>query len=181
MDGTELLAEQSSWWLLAGGLALMATILVRRVIRLSRRGKRGPSARQTVAEVRSELDRYEPRVSSPLLDAPPEVSRWHAEIEQVQREARAEIDTKIRLLQAVIRQADGVLDRWERLKAEGLKAEGVGFPVGASESGGGESSPESVGGGEAGVLGDLQRLRDHVREAADAGVAGGRRASVSEK
>ena len=58
-----------------------------------------------------------PREAMPLVDAPPEIARWHAELLDTSRQLEADIHTRIATLQAVTRAADAQSDRLEKLIA----------------------------------------------------------------
>ena len=92
--------------------AVLATVMTRSWIR--RRGRRGRSLESQVGEVRKWADAQLSEGSTPLLGAPADLRRWHVEMEQVARDLRAEIDTKIVLLQATIRSAAEEATRLER-------------------------------------------------------------------
>ncbi len=92
--------------------AVLATVMARSWIR--RRGRRGRSLEAQVGEVRKWADAQLSEGSTPLLGAPADLRRWHVEMEQVARDLRAEIDTKIVLLQATIRSAAEEATRLER-------------------------------------------------------------------
>lgn len=118
MDESALLADQQPFMLLAGGVSLALMILVRLILRRQRNRKKVPSPRAQAASCRAELDRAEPRKGTPLVDAPASVARWHAEIHQVGRDIQAEVDTKILLLQATIRNASREAERLEKAIAQ---------------------------------------------------------------
>jgi predicted nucleic acid-binding Zn-ribbon protein len=118
MDGLALLSDQQPFLLLAGGVSLALMVVIRLILRRQRRRKKSPSPRAQVAASKAELDRAEPRRDTPLIDAPASVTRWHAEMHQVGRDIHAEIDSKIRLLQATVRSASREAERLEKVLAQ---------------------------------------------------------------
>lgn len=99
------LPEPSSFqsqMMLLSGFVLLGWIMVRRTIRARRRGRRDAAdwkqlEKQTAARAASAV---------PLADAPVEVLRWQSAMFDLQRELKAELDTKISVVQAMIRLAD---------------------------------------------------------------------------
>ena len=63
------------------------------------------------------------RESTPLLDAPPEILRWQVEMYEVARDLKAELDSKMGALQAIIRIAN---EESARLEAAIARAEQLG-------------------------------------------------------
>jgi hypothetical protein len=112
--------------MLALGIAMMLVILLRRSGRyyhkLKRQAKRAakPTAQQTRREeqMANMFDR-----ASPLLDAPSTVVRWQVEMQELARELKAEIDTKMRILQVLVRRSN---EAAERLEAAAARAERLG-------------------------------------------------------
>ena len=94
------------------GLALAVAAFV--MARSWRRNRGRKSLESQVGEVRSWADAQLSESSSPLIGAPAELRKWHVEIEQIVRDARADLDTKIALLQAVVRSAAVESARLER-------------------------------------------------------------------
>ncbi len=121
-----LLASKVSGAMLAHGIAMMLVILLRRSGRyyhkLKRQAKRAakPTAQQTRREkqMANMFDR-----ASPLLDAPSTVIRWQVEMQELARELKAEIDTKMRILQVLVRRSN---EAAERLEAAAARAERLG-------------------------------------------------------
>lgn len=91
----------------------IAAFVMARMWKRNRKG-RGRGLEYQVGEVRSWADAQLSESSTPLASAPREMRQWHVEIEQIVRDARAELDTKIVLLQAVIRSAAQEAERLER-------------------------------------------------------------------
>ena len=96
----------------------MIFIVFRRLLRMKRRGRKQPSPHKQVKQFQEEVRQMGPRVATPLVDAPPEIARWHAELLDTARQLEADIHTRIATLQAVTRAADAQANRLERLLAE---------------------------------------------------------------
>ena len=118
MDASALLSDQQPFLLLAGGVCLALVIVVRLILRRQRNRKKFPSLKAQVSTCRAELDQAEPRKETPLIDAPAPVARWHAEMHQVGRKIAAEIDSKVLMLQATIRNASREAERLEKALAQ---------------------------------------------------------------
>jgi len=104
-------------FLLAAGIALLAFVLLRRSMRHYRRTR----SQQPVV---SAVERTKP--SSALLDAPHEVLRWQVEMHDTARDLKAELDSKISALQALLllaqeerQRLEEVLDRSQRRPQNG--------------------------------------------------------------
>ncbi len=85
----------------------MIIILLRRSARLTARSKKQQNRKV-------HLDLTEPDLKQPLKDAPPEILRWHVEMEATARNIKGEIDTKLALLQLLIARSEEAADRLER-------------------------------------------------------------------
>lgn len=105
-----------SQMMLLGGFSLLAWILVRRTIRTRRQGRRDE------IEWKQQEKRATARDAStvPLGDAPVEVLRWQSAMFDLQRELKAELETKISVVQAMIRLADQRIATLESLSPTGL-------------------------------------------------------------
>lgn len=123
METTATESSFLSTLLFSGGISLTILILFRLLLRRQRKLRKSPSVQSQLAAHRAELSGFEPRLETPLIDAPREITRWHAELHEVARNIQGEIDTKVRLLQATLRQADRAADRLETLIAE-VRSEG---------------------------------------------------------
>lgn len=105
----DVLLQNKSTLLLALGVAMMIFILMRRWQRYFRRPQRSgkpvrPAARSGGVDVQQ-----------PLMDAPPEIIRWHIEMEETARELKAELDTRIAVLQRLVLDARAQADRLEAI------------------------------------------------------------------
>ena len=108
------------------GIAMMLAILLRRSFRYHQKLKRQsrkagktpaqPTRRQS--QLATMFDR-----ASPLLDAPSTILRWQVEMQDLGRELKAEIDTKMRLLEVLVRRSH---EAAERLEAAATRAERLG-------------------------------------------------------
>lgn len=105
---------QFSQWLLPLGLALMVFILMRRWYRQRSRVRR--QTKQEGKEPKKDpRSQREPSTDLPLLDAPPNVSRWYVEMHTVSRYTKAELDSKMVALQVLIRLANESVEQLETL------------------------------------------------------------------
>jgi uncharacterized membrane-anchored protein YhcB (DUF1043 family) len=108
------------------GIVMMLAILLRRSFRYQQKLKRQsrkagkPSAKTTrrQEQLTNMFDR-----ASPLLDAPSTILRWQVEMQELGRELKAEIDTKMRLLEVLVRRSN---EAAERLEAAASHAERLG-------------------------------------------------------
>lgn len=98
----ELNAQQSQMMLLAG-IVLMGWILIRRQIKSRYRQN---SQSRTDHDFTKTLAKADVPRGIPLASAPPDTQRWQAEMLDLQRELKAELDMKIVVVQSLIRQAD---------------------------------------------------------------------------
>ena len=113
MQTANLLADmQQAQLLMVAGFVMLGWVLARRQIRFRKRANReGRAAQRAIQEIR---ERTEPAV--PLCDAPVETQRWQVAIFDLQRELKAELDTRIVIVQSLLRQLD---QRIECLEATG--------------------------------------------------------------
>ena len=110
-----LLANNASSGMLAAGMLIIIFLLLRRSRRYVAKTKK-----KTQPETRRKL--ADARKSTPLLDAPPEILRWHVEMHETTRELKAELDSKMGALQALIRMA---AEETARLEAAISRAEQI--------------------------------------------------------
>ncbi|MCA9269777.1 MAG: hypothetical protein KDA41_14955 [Planctomycetales bacterium] len=99
----EFILANRSWLLFALGVTMMIVILMRRYMRHfgPRRGTAPAHASAPHA------------LSQPLLDAPADVTRWQVEMHEIMRDAKAELDTKIAVLQKLVVDAERQSQRLE--------------------------------------------------------------------
>ncbi|MBP89822.1 MAG: hypothetical protein CMJ64_24460 [Planctomycetaceae bacterium] len=110
-----LLASNASWGIFACGVLLLIFVLMKRSRRYTRRARR---------DARTEHNRLvEPDRDKALIDAPREILRWQVGMHETARDLKAELDSKIGVLQATIRIAN---EETERLEAAINRAERLG-------------------------------------------------------
>ena len=88
----DFLFENKSSLLFAMGVLIMIVVLMRRWNRYYKR-QRSPqrnARREALATSKAQ---------QPLMDAPPEILRWQVEMQETARDLKAELDTKIAVLQ----------------------------------------------------------------------------------
>ncbi|GIW95694.1 MAG: hypothetical protein KatS3mg110_3743 [Pirellulaceae bacterium] len=83
-------------WMFLAGILLASFVMIRLYIIRSRRAARKSSQLQATPDF-SRRD--------PFLGAPQELVRWQVEMHEIARDAKAELDTKMRALQVLIRDA----------------------------------------------------------------------------
>ena len=114
---TKLLAEglapmQQAQLLLVAGFVMFGWVLARRQIKMRRRVNRDTRvANKAVQAIR---DYKDPAV--PLAGAPVETQRWQAAMFDLQRELKADLDTRIAIVQTLLRQVDQRIERLEELQ-----------------------------------------------------------------
>ena len=101
------------------GLTMLAVMLLRRYFRYYGRRKPGRIDPPIVRVARTDRAPREP-----LLDAPREMTRWQVEMHQVARDVNGQLDTKMRMLLELIRQARLEREQLERAieRAENTEA-----------------------------------------------------------
>ena len=114
---------ERSTWLLAAGMAVMIWVLLRRSHRYF--GPRTPNHQAGAVTARSTSEDSTSR--SPLLDAPPALTRWHVEMHETARTMKAELDNRIGVLQQLVIQSNQQI---ESLDAAIRRAEALGLPAG---------------------------------------------------
>lgn len=100
--------------LMVAGFVMLAWVLARRQIRSRRR------ANQECQAANKALQRlrrgHSPAI--PLNDAPEETQRWQVAMFDLQRELKAELDTRIAIVHTLLRQVDERIARLASLEAE---------------------------------------------------------------
>lgn len=104
---------QAAQFLMVGGFVMLAWVLARRKIRNDKRVHKDTRAANKV--IRAIRDHQEP--SLPLSDAPPETQRWQAAMFDLQRDLKAELDTRIIVVQTLLNQVDDRIARMQHLQA----------------------------------------------------------------
>lgn len=112
-----LLANTTSWLMFLVGVGLMTAILLRRYFRYYHRGGR---KRAEAPLARAKPNKLE---GQPLADAPRDVLRWQVEMHETARDLKAEIDSKLSVLQTLVSLAD---EQTTRLEAAIARAEALG-------------------------------------------------------
>ncbi len=95
------------------GILMFIGVLFRRQMRRKKRKVKRQSPKTQVQEMKKSWDSGASRVGRPLRDAPPEILRWQTEMFDVARELKAEVDTKVALLQSASRLAAEQAQRLE--------------------------------------------------------------------
>lgn len=105
----EFLFANKSSLLFVLGAGMIIVILMRR---WSRYFKKQKSPKKIT---RRSLATCEADQRQPLLDAPPELLRWQVEMHETARDLKAELDTKIAVLQRLVIDARQQADRLEAI------------------------------------------------------------------
>lgn len=118
-----LFAKFDPNWGVLLGVVLMIFILMRRWFRYSRRQRKRPD-RYSIEKVAKITSAAEPNLDLPLVDSPPEMIRWHVEMYEIARDLKAELNSKMIALQAMVRMADQAS---QRLESAVMRAESLGI------------------------------------------------------
>jgi hypothetical protein len=103
--------------LMVAGFIMLGWVLARRQIRA-----RDRAVRQARADDRdSHRGRESREPSLPLADAPAETQRWQVAMLDLQRELKADLDTRIAVVQALVRQADERIARLSSLQSDAVQ------------------------------------------------------------
>ncbi len=111
-----LLADIVSTGMFLAGIALLTMILLRRFYRRSNRRRSTHSSTRRASFAVAPPAKQQRSLST----APPDVLRWHVEMHETAREMKAELDSKIRLLQLLTAQARHEADRLEQMLASSV-------------------------------------------------------------
>ncbi len=111
-----LLGSNASWGMCAAGMLLVIFFLNRRSRVYGRRSRLAKHAKHQPL--------VEPDRDAALIDAPREILRWQVGMHDLARDLKAELDSKISVLQATMRLAR---EESERLDAAILRAEQLGL------------------------------------------------------
>jgi hypothetical protein len=163
-----LLASNASSGMFAAGMLIIIFLLLRRSWRYSAKIKK-----EEKPAPRRKLD--DARQATPLLDAPPELLRWQVEMHETARHLKAELDSKMSALQAIIRIAS---EETARLETAISRAEQLGISPCADtlaaieELSAGDDSGGGLPCGELPVPSiEIAARRDAVYQLADQGLA----------
>ncbi len=92
-------------------MGLLIMMLWRRSSRHFGRGGKAYEAPHRVSKLQDDRDLA-------LADAPPEINRWQVEMYELSREMKGELDTKMAVLQILIRNASEAAERLEQALAQ---------------------------------------------------------------
>ncbi|XZE53926.1 hypothetical protein SH139x_005699 [Planctomycetaceae bacterium SH139] len=123
--------------MMLAGIGLMIWVLFRRHLKLRARSRAHDRQHQRQQVEQRRLWETQTKSGAPLADAPIAVARWQAGMFDLQRDLKAELETKIAVLQSVVRQADQRIAQLGQLQAAnfpathhaGLSSEKQGQPV----------------------------------------------------
>lgn len=104
---------QAAQFLMVGGLVMLAWVLARRKIRAGK--KVHQETKRANREIKLMQEHKEPSI--PLAGAPPETQRWQAAMFDLQRELKAELDTRIIVVQTLLNQVDEKIKHLNTLQA----------------------------------------------------------------
>jgi hypothetical protein len=104
--------------MMLAGLVMLGWVLIRRSI-----GRRKQSHREGSDTERVLRGLRQPKETAvPLCDAPRDTQRWQVALFDLQRELKAELDTRISVVQTLIRQVDERIDKLQAASAALEKA-----------------------------------------------------------
>lgn len=104
---------QAAQFLMVGGFVMLAWVLARRKIRAGKRVNE--DTRRANRAIKSMRQHTEPSV--PLSGAPVETQRWQAAMFDLQRELKAELDTRIIIVQTLLNQVDEKINKLDSMQA----------------------------------------------------------------
>jgi len=104
---------QAAQFLMVGGFGMLAWVLARRKIRAGKRVNE--DTRRANRAIKSMRQHTEPSV--PLSGAPVETQRWQAAMFDLQRELKAELDTRIIVVQTLLNQVDEKSNKLDSMQA----------------------------------------------------------------
>ena len=102
---------QQAQLLMVAGFVMLGWVLARRQLKFRKHVK--ANARASKKAIQQIRDYKEPAL--PLADAPPETQRWQAAMFDLQRELKADLDTRIVIVQTLLRQIDDRIHKIEGL------------------------------------------------------------------
>ncbi|MDC0326270.1 hypothetical protein OAL64_01330 [bacterium] len=103
---------QAAQFLMVGGFVMLAWVLARRKIRAGKRVNE--DTRRANRAIKSMRDHTEPSV--PLSGAPVETQRWQTAMFDLQRELKAELDTRIIVVQTLLNQVDEKINKLDSMQ-----------------------------------------------------------------
>lgn len=101
--------------LLGMGLLIFGWIIFRLMLKRRAKNRKRLSPQKQVQAAREEADRLAPRGERALRDAPADVLRWQVEMQEMARDLKGELDTRISLLSATVRLADQRIGEMKKL------------------------------------------------------------------
>ena len=104
---------QAAQFLMVGGFVMLAWVLARRKIRAGR--KVHNDTKRANREIKLMREHKEP--SLPLSGAPVETQRWQTAMFDLQRELKAELDTRIIVVQTLLNQVDEKINQLNSLQS----------------------------------------------------------------
>lgn len=106
-------SEQTPQLMMLAGIVMLGWVLIRRQIR-----RRSSVCREERAH-RQALRRIERESSlgAPLVDAPPQTARWQAAMHDLHRELKADLDTRIAVVQSLLDRLDARVEQLQHLEA----------------------------------------------------------------
>lgn len=134
MDAYNLIAAmadtQRAQLLAVAGFVMLGWVLARRQIRMKKRvSVENRAANKELEKIRTRKDPI-----LPLSDAPAETQKWQVALFDLQRELKAELDTRIVIVQTLVRQADAKIQRLTELQNEAAKTVAAASPLSPLES-----------------------------------------------
>ena len=106
---------QRAQYLMVAGFVMLGWVLARRTI--AARKRVNLSTREANRQLRAIREQKQPAI--PLSDAPVETQRWQVAMYDLQRELTAELDTRIAIVQSLVRHADQRIERLQQLESAG--------------------------------------------------------------
>jgi len=103
---------QRAQLLMIAGFVMLGWVLIRRQIAMRKRVNR--DTREATQALRAIRESTQPAI--PLSDAPVETQRWQIAMFDLQRELKAELDTRIAIVNTLVRQADQRIARLEQME-----------------------------------------------------------------
>lgn len=116
MQGT-----QQAQLLAVAGFVMLGWVLARRQLKMRKRVNR--DSRAANKELQKLRAYKEPQL--PLADAPAETQRWQVALFDLQRELKAELDTRIVIVQTLMRQLDSRIARLDALSGDALSGDAL--------------------------------------------------------
>ena len=114
--GLALADQQRAQLLMVGGFVMLGWVLARRQIAMRKRVNL--STREANRQLKAIREQTEPAL--PLSDAPVETQRWQVAMFDLQRELKAELDTRIAIVQSLVRHADQRIEQLRQLESADL-------------------------------------------------------------